>query len=739
MHINRCHKHVFSLSTKEAVPRAESPLAGSPSHDSQDTTEGEVNSEPDVPGDEEDATATAPSDQCFEHLSSLLLKWQEGRQLPEKTINEIANDVIMFTTEHQRALCSADLSKLKQLRTKRGRENHWKTLHGFVSPRTVACSDRAWETFQYVPILETIRAVSQVRNLFEGEEKGNSVLLEDVKDGAYFRQHTVFMNADKKKLLALQLYFDEFEVCNPLGSKRGKHKVLAGYLTIFNGSPKCRSKLSDKCLVLLAKASLVKKFGLQEIMKPLLADLHELEVNGVALGEEIVKGSLLYLSGDNLSSHEFGAFRTCFSSGPICRFCLATRDDIQKKWNEKEFVLRTKDAHVRHVQLVATDSTLSSIYGVVGKSCLSEVDSFDVTQGLPPDIMHDIFEGVIPFVMKRVIRCLITDNVFKLAQLNERLATFPFQGGDKSSRLPPLTRKSVFGKAMLKGSASEKLCFFRFFSLLIGDYVPRDNKAYKVYLALRAVIDIVVAPQVYPDAVAYLKVLIEDFYRGFKKTFPLVKIIPKMHYLVHYPRLLLLHGPLVKLSCMRFEAKHQYFKSLAQKTRNFRNICATLSRRHQMHFMYSLAQPVQEMLFAGSKTVDQSSLPDILRDRLQDLNLADESVQAVASLTLSERKLELAGVVPLVVREDDLPRFAQIQLMAICDSKLFIVASILNTKCFNEHFHSFVVEHTKHSVIIEDVSHHAEFFDLLYLYKRTSSLYVSPRYTFFTDPELSCL
>lgn len=140
------------------------------------------------------------------------------------------------------------------------------------------------------------------------------------------------------------------------------------------------------------------------------------------------------------------------------------------------------------------------------------------------------------------------------------------------------------------------------------------------------------------------------------------------------------------------------------------------------------------MLFAGSKTVDQSSLPDILRDRLQDLNLADESVQTVASLILSERKLELAGVVPLVVREDDLPRFAQIQLMAICDSKLFIVASILTTKCFNEHFHSFVVEHTKHSVIIEDVSHHAEFFYLLYLYKRTSSLYVSPRYTFFTDP-----
>lgn len=739
MHINRCHKHVFGLSAKETVPQAELPLAGPHSHNCQDTTEGQINSEPDMPGDVVDATATASSYQCFEHLSSLLLKWQEGRQLPEKVINEIANDLVTFTTEQKQTLCSVDLSKLQQLRTRTGRENHWKTLHGFVSPRTVACSDRAGETFQYIPILETIKAVSEARNLFGGDEQGNSTLLEDVADGAYFRQHTVFQNADKKKLLALQVYFDEFEVCNPLGSKRGKHKVLAGYLTILNGLPKCRSKLSEKCLVLLAKSLLVKKFGLQEIMKPLLADLHELEGNGITLGGEIVKGSLLYLSGDNLSSHEFGAFRMCFSSGPICRFCMATRNDITKKFTEKDFVLRTKDVHARHVQLVATDPKLSSIYGVAGKSCLSEIDSFDVTQGLPPDIMHDIFEGVIPFVMKHVIRSLVTDHVFTLDQLNERLATFPFQGGDKSSRLPPLMRKSVFGKAILKGSAAEKLCFFRFFALLIGDYVPRDNKAYKVYLALRAVIDIVVAPQMYPDVVAYLKVLIEDFYHEFTKTFPLVKVIPKMHYLVHYPRLLLLHGPLVKLSCMRFEAKHQYFKCLAQKTRNFINICATLSRRHQMHFMYSLSQPVEEMVTAGGKIVDQSSLPDILRDRLQGLNLADKSVQAVASLTLSERKLELAGVVPLVVHEDDLPCFAQIQLMAICDSKLFIVASVLTTKCFNEHFHSFVVEHTKHSVIIEDASHHAEFFDLLYLYKRNRSLYVSPRYTFFTDPEHSCL
>lgn len=74
-----------------------------------------------------------------------------------------------------------------------------------------------------------------------------------------------------------------------------------------------------------------------------------------------------------------------------------------------------------------------------------------------------------------------------------------------------------------------------------------------------------------------------------------------MHYLIHYPRLLLLYGPLSKLSCMRFEVKHQYFKSVARKTRNFKNLSATLSRRHQLSLMYSLAQPVQLVTTVGGK------------------------------------------------------------------------------------------------------------------------------------------
>ncbi|KAH9378767.1 hypothetical protein HPB48_017579 [Haemaphysalis longicornis] len=160
--------------------------------------------------------------------------------------------------------------------------------------------------------------------------------------------------------------------------------------------------------------------------------MHELETAGVELNGEIVKESLLYLCGDNLSSHQIGGFHEHFSSGPIFRFCMATKDKIDAKWKEHECILRTKDAHARHVELIKTEKNLSNCYGVTGQSCRIAIQSLDASQGLPAGIRHALFEGVIFFVMKHVIKRLIDSDVFTLEELNKMLISF---------QLKVLTRK----------------------------------------------------------------------------------------------------------------------------------------------------------------------------------------------------------------------------------------------------------------------------------------------------------
>lgn len=48
----------------------------------------------------------------------------------------------------------------------------------------------------------------------------------DFTDGAAFKDNAFFQT--NQNALKLILYQDSFEVCNPLGSSKKKHKILAG-------------------------------------------------------------------------------------------------------------------------------------------------------------------------------------------------------------------------------------------------------------------------------------------------------------------------------------------------------------------------------------------------------------------------------------------------------------------------------------------------------------------------------
>lgn len=87
--------------------------------------------------------------------------------------------------------------------------------------------------------------------------------LSDYSDGTYFKEHP-FFNVNPHAL-RLNFYEDEFEVVNPLGSKKTKHKLCAFYYTV--GNLKHRSKLKHIHLALLVRQTFVKRCGLATVLK----------------------------------------------------------------------------------------------------------------------------------------------------------------------------------------------------------------------------------------------------------------------------------------------------------------------------------------------------------------------------------------------------------------------------------------------------------------------------------------
>ncbi|XP_046848514.1 uncharacterized protein LOC124442044 isoform X2 [Xenia sp. Carnegie-2017] len=65
-----------------------------------------------------------------------------------------------------------------------------------------------------------------------------------------------------------------------------------------------------------------------------------------------------------------------------------------------------------------------------------------------------------------------------------------------------------------------------------------------------------------------------------------------MHYLVHYPAHIYRFGPMIWSWCMRYEAKHSYFKRLASYLGNFTNVALSLAERHQTRSCYLRNQPI---------------------------------------------------------------------------------------------------------------------------------------------------
>jgi len=131
-------------------------------------------------------------------------------------------------------------------------------------------------------------------------------------------------------------------------------------------------------------------------------------------------------------------------------------------------------------------------------------------------------------------------------------------------------------------SFSEISCFLEIITLLIGDYVPSNEKSWHLILQLREIHYIIFSPQFQIEICDYLKTLIDEYLSLLKELN--FHMRPKHHYLIHYPRLMKKMGPLQKLSSLRYESKHRVNKVIANATTSRRNICKTIAYKNQLIF-----------------------------------------------------------------------------------------------------------------------------------------------------------
>lgn len=160
---------------------------------------------------------------------------------------------------------------------------------------------------------------------------------------------------------------------------------------------------------------------------------------------------------------------------------------------------------------------------------------------------------------------------------------------------------------------------------------------------------------------------------------------PKLHFLVHYPRILLLLGPVVKFWCMRFESFHQLIKRNANSSNNAKNLLKTVAKKQAL----KMCETVHNFTYQ-----DNVTFGDILncktKNYFPDKRLNEQCIY-YDHVNFHDVIYKLNTFI--VINTDELDvEFGKIINIVCLNSEVYFEIEVFEETCFDEHFYAFIVK-----------------------------------------------
>lgn len=216
--------------------------------------------------------------------------------------------------------------------------------------------------------------------------------------------------------------------------------------------------------------------------------------------------------------------------------------------------------------------------GVRRYCVLNDLEYFHMFQNPTVDIMHDLNEGVIPFLMKHLFALCLSSKILTEGSLKQKMQYFDF-GVCNRGKTPSVIN---LGKRNLNQNASQSKCLFQHLPFILFREHQHDKlkEVWKCVESLLIITPIAYSRKITETDLELLQENVHIHLDSIQKKFN-VDLLTKHHNLTHYANVIRKMGPLVTLSMMRYESKHKTLKEIADQTRNFININKTLATVHQ--------------------------------------------------------------------------------------------------------------------------------------------------------------
>lgn len=587
-------------------------------------------------------------------------------------------------------------NKIKKYKTKYKRYEALKENPLYVPPIEMAVGTR-WEmkedfntnvasphliqsTMQVVSIKETLTALFKRKDFRDAyflgnnaQDDGDDVCGEDefnhFVSGETYKNNELFRTNPNS--IQIHLATDGFEICDPLKSRANIYNVTPIYLTIGNVPYRFLSKLNNIYLACLCNSDDLKTLqtDFNNLWEIIMRDLHYIEDVGIDIGDGIkLKGTLTAVSFDNLGGQTCLGLAESFSASFYCRICECSKEECKNMTKEDLSRYRNMEKYVKQLKIIAESVKVDykKTHGIKRYCLLNNLRYYNMFKSLTVDIMHDINEGAMPFLTKKLFELLIFNKILSEEELITKIQFYDY-GQTNKSNVPSILK---LDSSNLGQNSNQMKCLFFHIPFILYKY-RNNNVLKKVWICITSLLEISQIAYSHKVKESHLQTLSNAVHVHLQSIQTLfnVTLIPKHHLLTHYATIFRKMGPLIHMSMMRFEGKHKILKDYADQTNNFKNIYQTLALKHQKNIINDCSY--KDEIHFGKKTFLDDDAVGKVRTSFTMSNDEDENYFEIKWLKFNNFKYKKGLIV-----SDGFFLYEICKIALITENVYFIVKSI---------------------------------------------------------------
>lgn len=284
--------------------------------------------------------------------------------------------------------------------------------------------------------------------------------------------------------------------------------------------------------------------------------------------------------GDNLGLNTSLGFIRSFVGNHYCRICELPRSQCQRQIDDLPGEHRTKLKYQAAMNVISATEKVDTqmTKGIVQYCVLNDLKYFHTVDNFSVDIMHDLLEGNVPFLLRKFFELGIRKKVFTEQELINKCIYFDYGILDQCFLPTDLRLKSN----SLGQNASQSRCLITNLPFIL--YELKDNTHLKeAWVALQSLLDILTivhASELHASDIEKLKSSVKNHLSSIINLFG-SDLLPKHHFSLHYARCIEEMGPIVHMSTLSYEMKHKSLTAVVKKSNNFMNVSKSIAENHQ--------------------------------------------------------------------------------------------------------------------------------------------------------------